>query len=50
MSKADTRRVLTRFCGHIWEKGKDSVSLSHQKALVGEGGEHEHVLDEVFGI
>ena len=50
MSGAKTRRVLARFCDNNWEKGKDCKIFFGQKTRVGDGGERERALDDVFWI
>ena len=51
MSGANTISVLARFCDNNWERGKYFVkTFFRQKTCVGEGGERERALDDVFGI
>ena len=51
MSGANTRSVLARFCHNNWEKGKDLVKTFYvKKTCVGDGGERERTLNDVFGI
>ena len=50
MSGANTKSVLARFRDNNWENGKDFVKPLRQKTYVGEGGELERALDDVFGI
>ena len=51
MSGANTKSVLVRFRDNNWKKGRDFVkNFLRQNTYVGEGGELERALDDVFGI
>ena len=50
MSGANTKSVLARFRDNNWEKGRDFVKTFTSITYVGEGGELERALDDVFGI
>ena len=48
---AITRSVLARFGDNNWEKGEDFVKTFYvKKTCVGDGGELERALGDVFGI
>ena len=51
MSGANAKSVLARFRDNNWKKGRDfEKNFLRQKTYVGEGGELERALDDVFGI
>ena len=51
MSGANTKSVLARCRDNNWEKGRDFLKTFYlKKTYVGEGGELERALDDVFGI
>ena len=50
MSGANGKSVLARFRDNNWEKGRILLNFLRQKTYVGEGGELERALDDVFGI
>ena len=51
MSGANTKSVLARFRDNSWKKGRDFAKTFYvKKTYVGEGGELERALDDVFGF
>ena len=50
MSGANTKSVLARCRDNNWEKGGFCKNVLLDKIYVGEGGELERALDDVFGI